>query len=116
MDRDQMLSQLGIELPGLPPKPEDPNAPVYAFPVNPANPEGNWTDSRINTINGPVWPLNNYSTVCGLFPDRSLQELEIIPIDSPDENGRIITTPEEWWNKRRPEIKKDLEKEQAVNT
>lgn len=116
MDRDQMLSQLGIELPLLPPKQEDPNAPEHAFPVNPANPEGNWTDSgRINTITrSPFGLWNNYSDrSAGLFPGPDSARVgDYTPIDLLRmKNGRIITTPEEWWNKRRPEIKKDLEEE-----
>jgi hypothetical protein len=114
MDRDQMLAQLGIELPKLPPKPEDPNAPGNAFPVNPANPEGDWTDSgRINTITrSPFGLWNNYSDrSTGLFPGPdSARAGDYTPIDLLKmKNGRIITTADEWWNKRRPEIKKDLE-------
>jgi hypothetical protein len=114
MDRDQMLAQLGIELPMLPPKQEDPNAPKNAFPVNPANPEGNWTDSgRINTITrSPFGLWNNYSDrSTGLFPGPDSARVgDYTPIDLLKmKNGRIITTADEWWNKRRPEIKKDLE-------
>ena len=116
MDRDQMLEQLGIEIPALPLKSQDPNAPGNAFPVNPANPEGNWTDSgRINTITrSPFGLWNNYSDrSSGLFPgpDSSrvgdYTQIDLLKMKT----GRIITTPEEWWNKRRPEIKKDLEEE-----
>ena len=43
-DRDQMMCQLGITIPMLPPRLEDQNAPVNAWPRDPNNPEGNWTD------------------------------------------------------------------------
>jgi hypothetical protein len=113
-DRDQMLEQLGIVLPQFPPKPEDPNAPKNAFPVNPSNPEGNWTDSgRINTITrSPFGLWNNYSDrSTGLFPGPDSARVgDYTPIDLLKmNNGKIITTADEWWNKRRPEIKKDLE-------
>ncbi|MFZ2286997.1 MAG: BACON domain-containing protein [Bacteroidales bacterium] len=113
-DRDQMLEQLGIVLPVLPPKAEDQNAPADAFPVNPANPEGNWTDSgRINTITrSPFGLWNNYSDRSdGLFPGPDSARVgDYTPIDLLRmNNGRKISTPDEWWNKRRPEVEKDLE-------
>jgi len=109
-----MLEQLGIVLPQFPPKLEDPNAPKNAFPVNPSNPEGNWTDSgRINTITrSPFGLWNNYSDrSTGLFPGPDSARVgDYTPIDLLKmNNGKIITTADEWWNKRRPEIKKDLE-------
>ena len=116
MDRDQMLEQLGIILPELPPRIDDPNAPAGAFPVNPSNPEGNWTDSgRINTIvRSPFGLWNNYSDrSTGLFPGPDSARLgDYTPIDLLKmHNGRTITTAEDWWNKRRPEMLKDLEVE-----
>src|SRR5690606_23682126 len=45
-DRDRMLCLLGIKFPTLPPRTEDPNRPVNAWPRDSANPEGNWTDPR----------------------------------------------------------------------
>ena len=114
MDRDQMLEQLGIVLPQLPPRIEDPNAPGNAFPVNPSSPEGNWTDSgRINTIvRSPFGLWNNYSDrSSGLFPGPDSARLgDYTPIDLLKmKNGKVITTADEWWNRRRPEIYKDLE-------
>ncbi len=114
MDRDQMLEQMGIILPQLPPRIEDPNAPGNAFPVNSSNPEGNWTDSgRINTIvRSPFGLWNNYSDrSTGLFPGPDSSRLgDYTPIDLLRmHNGKIITTADEWWNKRRPEMQKDLE-------
>jgi hypothetical protein len=49
-DRDHMLCQLGIAFPVLPPRLQDPNRPVNAWPVNAANPEGNWTDPLGHTV------------------------------------------------------------------
>lgn len=114
MDRDQMLEQLGIKLPELPPKQEDPNAPSGAFPVNPENPEGNWTDSgKVNTITRSLFGLwNNYSDLStGLYPgpDSSrlgnYAQIDLLKL----KNGRSVSTAEEWYEKRRPEIKEDLE-------
>jgi len=116
MDRDQMLAQLGIVLPQLPPKLEDPNAPPNTFPANPQNPEGNWTDSLRNPdapISRSVFGLwNNYSDNSnGLFPGPDSARLgNYTPIDLLRmKNGKLITTPEEWWKKRRPEIFKDIQ-------
>ncbi len=41
MDYQQMLLQMGISFPNLPPILEDPNAPDYAFPRDSLNPDGN---------------------------------------------------------------------------
>jgi hypothetical protein len=114
MDRDQMLSQLDIQLPKLPAKSDDPNAPANAFPADPANPEGNWTDSgRINTITrSPFGLWNNYSDRSeGLFPGPDSARVgDYTPIDLlRTKNGKRIATAEEWWKKRRPEIKEELE-------
>ena len=114
MDRDQMLEQLGIKLPQLPPRLEDPNAPKNAFPVNPANPEGNWTDSSgINTIvRSPFGLWINYDDrSSGFYPGPDSARVgDYTPINLLKmHNGKIITTAEEWWNERRPEIKEDLE-------
>jgi hypothetical protein len=116
MDRDQMLEQLNIELPVLPPKLQDPNAPPNTFPTDPDNPEGNWTDSLRNPdapISRSIFGLwNNYSDKSsGMFPGPDSARLgDYTPIDLLKmKNGKIITTPEEWWEKRRPEIKKDIE-------
>lgn len=116
MDRDQMLSQLGIVLPQLPPKLQDPNAPKNTFPANPANPEGNWTDSARNP-NAPysrsafgLW--NNYSDrSSGLFPGPDSARVgDYTPINLLKmKNGKVITTADVWWKKRRPEIVKDIE-------
>jgi hypothetical protein len=115
MDRDQMLSQLGIELPQLPPKLQDPNAPENAFPVSQANPEGNWTDSSRNTITrSPFGLWNNYSDrSSGFFPGPdSVRIGDYTPINLLKmKNGKVITTADEWWNKRRPEIMKDMQEQ-----
>ncbi len=114
MDRDQMLEQLGINLPQLPPRIEDPNAPSRAFPANPSNPEGNWTDSTgINTITRSPFGLwiNYDDRSYGFYPGPDSARVgNYTPIDLLKmKNGKVITTADEWWNERRPEIKKDLE-------
>src|SRR5216683_1037092 len=43
-DREQMLWQLGITAPTLPPRAQDPSRPPNASPLDPAHTEGNWTD------------------------------------------------------------------------
>lgn len=118
IDRDQMLAQLGIVLPQLPPKLQDPNAPPNTFPTNPQNPEGNWTDSLRNPdapISRSIFGLwNNYSDKSnGLYPGPDSARLgNYTPIDLLKmNNGKLITTADEWWEKRRPEIFNDIQNE-----
>ncbi|MCB0843474.1 MAG: cupin domain-containing protein [Bacteroidetes bacterium] len=113
MDRDQMLEQLGITLPVLPSKLEDPNAPSDAFPADSLNPEGNWTDSSGHTITRSAWGLwNNYDDrSVGFFPGKdsfrlgSYSPINLLQLN----NGKIIATSDEWWNERRPEILEDVQ-------
>lgn len=118
MDRDQMLWQLGIRFLELPPKLEDPHAPYDAYPRDPDNPEGDWTDSKPwgnNTITRSAWGLwNNYDDRSdGFYPGPDSAKVgNYTPINLLEMNdGSIITTAEEWWNDRRPEIKKDVEEQ-----
>ena len=102
MDRDQMMSQLGVSFISMPPKLEDPNRPDAAWPSNDENPEGNWTDADGNTITrGGMGLWVTY--------DNDSQNL-YTPIDLLEmNNGRKITSEAEWWSMRRPEIKKQVE-------
>jgi (4-O-methyl)-D-glucuronate---lignin esterase len=115
MDRDQMMWQLGISFPDLPPKLKDKNAPINAFPSNPSNPEGNWTDSSGHIITRSGFGLwNNYDdTLEGFFPGpESWRVGSYTPIDLLKmKNGKVISTQEQWWNERRPEILKDVEEQ-----
>ncbi|HEV7609226.1 MAG TPA: hypothetical protein VGO61_17930 [Steroidobacteraceae bacterium] len=124
MDRDQMLWQLGVTLPALPPKLEDSHAPPGSRPSDPNNPEGNWTDDAAHTItrsgNG-LW--NNYDDhPDGLFPGPEAWRVgDYTPIDLlalRERKGgrghgrahmRRIDSPEEWWLLKRPEIKQNVE-------
>ncbi len=84
LDRDQMLWQLGIKLPVLPPKQSDPNRPAGAFPSDKNNPEGNWTNDKKYTITRSAFGLwNNYSdNSSGFFPGPdSLKLGAYTPID-----------------------------------
>ncbi len=115
MDRDQMLWQLGLSFPLLPPKCEDPHAPKHAFPSDSLNPEGNWTDSAGHIITrSPFGLWNNYSDFSiGIFPGPdsirvgTYTSIDLLKL----KNGTRITTPETWWKKRRPEILKDVQEE-----
>lgn len=110
-----MLWQLGIKLPLLPPKMQDPNKPSNAFPSDKNNPEGNWTDDAKHTITRSAFGLwNNYSDkAAGFFPGSDSARLgNYTPINLfKMKNGKVITTAEEWWNLRRPEILKDLQEQ-----
>lgn len=109
-DRDQMMRQLGLSFPSLPPKLQDRIAPPLIRPSNPSNPEGNWTDSarRIITRTGfGLW--TNYDDAGhGFFPGpESLRVGAYTPIDLLRMNdGTSVTDPAQWWTKRRPEILK----------
>lgn len=114
MDRDQMLDQLGITFPELPPKTEDPNAPDDAYPRDEDNPDGDWTDDMGtgNTITRSSWGLwNNYhDRWYGYHPGPDSAMLgDYPPIDLLEMNdGTPVTTQDQWWNDRRPEILKDV--------
>ena len=101
MDRDQMMWQLGISFLDLPSKFKDPHAPKNAWPDDTSRPEGNWTDSMHHTFTRSGFGLwNNYDdNKTGLYTPIDLSKIK---------DGTVITTPEQWWNLRRPEIYKDI--------
>ena len=115
MDHDQMLWQLGIKLPQLPPKLQDPNKPANAWPADKNNPDGNWTDDLKHTITRSSFGLwNNYSDKsAGFFPGPDSAKLgDYTPINLLKmKNGKVITTADEWWSMRSPEILKDLQEQ-----
>ncbi len=115
IDRDQMLWQLGISFPNLPPKLQDSNAPPSSFPSVSLNPEGNWRDSVGHFVSRSGFGLwNNYDdSSYGFNPGPEAWRLSYYPpIDLLKmKDGTTITTTEEWWNKRRPEILKDVQQE-----
>jgi (4-O-methyl)-D-glucuronate---lignin esterase len=108
MDRDQMLVQLGITLPKLPPKLDDPNAPPGAYPRDSLDPEGSWRDSYGHTIVRSPWGLwNNYDDESnGYFPGPDSSHLgaytpfHLLRMN----NGKQIATAGQWWTLKRPEI------------
>ena len=113
MDRDQMLYQLGIEVPILPPRLQDPDAPEDSFPRDSLNPEGNWTDDYGHTITRSSWGLwNNYHDISsGFFPGSDTLRLgSYTPIDLLKmKDGTPVTTADVWWHERREEILQDVE-------
>jgi hypothetical protein len=125
-DRDQMLCQLGIKIPALPLRLEDPNAPQNAFPRDPANPEGNWTDplghTVVRTAFGQWHTYDSYPyqtdlatrlTGGAIAPFAAFgpgsrpryPDIELLRTD----RGTKVRSPEDWWLKRRPEILKDVQ-------
>jgi hypothetical protein len=117
MDRDRMLCIQGISFPLMPPRLEDPNRPVNAWPLNAANPEGNWTDAVRHTVvrtNFGLW--HTYDSDQGLaggamtgvgdFGPHSTPrytDLDIFAIKDQLQGDRV-KSPEDWWMIRRPEI------------
>ncbi|MBO0861727.1 MAG: hypothetical protein J2P21_25220 [Chloracidobacterium sp.] len=121
-----MLCQLGITLPTLPPRIQDTNAPPNAFPRDPANTEGNWTDPRGHTVvrtafgqwhtydsysldtdlatrmlGGAMAPFGYY----GPFSNLRYTDIELFRM----KDGTPVLSTEDWWIKRRPEILKDVQ-------
>ena len=120
-DRDQMLSQLGITFPSLPPKLQDPHAPANSYPSDAANPEGNWTDASNHTVQRTDFGLwNNYSnTDLSLIGQYTPIDLLVMNKDRFSfgygfhgwHQPRRIKTATEWWTKRRPEVFRAVQEE-----
>lgn len=115
MGRDQMLWQLGIAFPQLPSQLENPHRSKNAFPSDPLNPEGNWTNSTGHiTTRSPFGLWNNYSDYAtGILPGpNSIRVGYYTPIDLlKAKDSTCITTPKQWWEKRRPEILNNVQEE-----
>ena len=113
-DRDRMMCQLGITIPTLPPRLEDPNRPVNAWPSNPENPEGNWTDPRGHLVLRTIFGLwHTYDSDSGVLGGAMSGYGDYGPFSNPRytdidllkmRDGTPVLTPEDWWTKRRPEI------------
>ena len=92
----------------------DPNRPAKPS-SDKNNPEGNWTDAAKHTFARSAFGLwNNYSDKsAGFFPGQDSARLgNYSPINLLKmRNGKTITTVDEWWNLRRPEIFKDLQEQ-----
>jgi hypothetical protein len=113
-DRDHMMCQLGITFPVLPARSDDPNKPVNAWPVDAANPEGNWTDARGHVVlrtNFGLW--HTYDSDAGAAGGAMSGFGDYGPFSSPrytdidllkTTRGKRVTSPESWWLTRRPEI------------
>jgi hypothetical protein len=108
-DRDQMMCQLGITFPVMPARSDDPNKPVNAWPVNAANPEGNWTDSRGHVVlrtNFGLW--HTYDSDAGTAGGAMSGFGDYGPFSNPRYTDidllEHVSTRESWWLKRRPEI------------
>ncbi|MET0536111.1 MAG: cadherin repeat domain-containing protein [Steroidobacter sp.] len=113
-DRDHMLCQLGLTFPVLPPRLQDPNRPVNAWPLNAANPEGNWTDPLGHTVvrtNFGLW--HTYDSDAGAtggalsgfgdygpFSNPRYTDIDLLRM----KDGVAVDSAKEWWLQRRPEI------------
>jgi hypothetical protein len=118
-DRQQMLWQLGIAQPALPPKAQDPNRPPNVWPVDPTNPDGNWTDALGHTVTraafgqwitydddtglagGAASPFGDY----GPSSHPRYKDIDLLKM----KDGTPVLSPEDWWTKRRPEILQDVQ-------
>jgi len=104
MDRNQMMEQLGISFPELQAKLDDPNRPDNISPNDSNNPTGNWTDEAGNLITRSDFGLwNNYN---------QMKTADYVPIDLLKLNNKVpVEIADDWWRKRRPEIKHAVENE-----
>ena len=111
-DRDQMMWQLGLSFPELPPKLRDPNAPAGTYPSDSLKPDGNWTDAAGHIVTRSAWGLwNNYDDVSGgIFPGKdawrvgSYSAIDLLKMH----DGTTVASPQQWWASRRPEIFRDV--------
>lgn len=104
MDRDQMMSQLGITFPEMPSRLEDPNKPANAWPTDPENPDANWTDAKSNTITRGgfgLWVTYDDNNPGDYTPINLLKM----------NDGTPVRTAADWWNKRRPEVYHDVQEQ-----
>jgi hypothetical protein len=118
-DRLQMLWQLGISQPTLPPRAEDANRPPNATPVDASAPEGNWTDPLGHTVtrsNFGQWVT--YDDSAGAAGGAVSPEGPYGPFSHPrypdvpllrTNDGSPVRTPADWWTKRRPEVLRDVQ-------
>lgn len=112
MDFHQMLHQMGIRLPDLPPRATDPNRPEGSVVQDPANPEGRYMYNG-HDLNRSLFGLwDNYDdTPEGFFPGRDSWRVgKYTPISlTKMHSGTEIRTADQWWSLRRPEIMHDLQ-------
>jgi len=112
MDFQQMLYQMGITLPDLPLRKDDPNRPEGSYVQKEDQPEGRYMYNG-HDLNRTLFGLwDNYDdTEEGYFPGRdSWRAGNYTPISlTRMHNGKEITTEKEWWNKRRPEVLYDIQ-------
>ena len=111
-DFRQMLFQMGITLPTLPPRAEDPNRPEGSVVQDPANPEGRYMYNG-HDLNRSLFGLwDNYDdTEEGFFPGRDswrVGKYTPIPLLKMH-SGKQIRSSSEWWSLRRPEIMHDAQ-------
>lgn len=109
-----MLWQLRISQPTLPPRAADPNRPSNIRPVDPANPEGNWTDALGHFVTrSPFGQWTTYDDGAGVAGGSASEFGDVSPFSEPrytdielltTRDGRRVRTAEDWWLRRRPEL------------
>lgn len=100
-DRNQMMWQLGISFPDLPSKLGDKNVNPTFVPSDSLNPDGNWKDEASHLVTRTGFGLwNNYDDdKVGVYTPINLLEMN---------DGSLISTSDEWFENRRPEVWKDV--------
>lgn len=116
-DRDQMLCQMDYELPSLAPWAEDPNRPQNVG----VSTDRLWWDACGHPVRrgaiGGLW--TNYDDGQGVAADghgtgdnAAVDGWQYTPIDLLSmKDGTPVSTPDDWWNKRRPEIFEAVQEE-----
>ncbi len=125
MDRDRMMCQVGVQFPVLPLRLDDPNKPANAWPRDPNNPEGNWTDSRGHTVVRTSFGLwHTYDSDQGLaggamtgfgdygpYSSPRYTDIDLFDIRKPSwlNPKRRVELPEDWWLLQRPQIEDSVQ-------
>jgi hypothetical protein len=134
-DRDRMMCQQHLTFPVLPPLQgtawpwNDPTAPTNAWPTDPTNPAGNWTDAQRHVVIRTAWgnwhtydagrqfepaPSAHYPNIpadrnggamsgagdLGPFSFPRYTDLDLLSM----KDGKPVWSREDWWTRRRPEI------------
>lgn len=99
----RMIHILHLRLPeNQPPPADDPNRPAGTFQKKGS---GNWTDSAGNFYVRSAWGTwNNYD-------ESKANPYSSLPDPLTLDNGRKITNPKTWWDKKRPEIARQFSEE-----
>ncbi|QJW89442.1 acetylxylan esterase [Spirosoma taeanense] len=100
-DWQKMMNRLNLVLPSLPPPADDPKRPAF---LKPKEGTTNWFDQAGNTHVRSGW--GNWTNY-----DETTSSHYSLPDPLKLKNGKPVTTANEWWKQRRPEILNEYQTE-----